>query len=236
MGRFNLILILLFSSFLYGKDLKPTYIYQANGGVTDIIFNQNKLFVATDASGVDIFDFKTKKLIKTIKVPQITDFMGDIIDAKIYNIDSYKDKILLTAQAKKGFREIYIVENGKTDKVITIDNKMFISKAKFINDNEILFSLLGNEMYLFNFKTKKIIWKIDVKEEGAEFNSTFADFTLNEDKTIAVVADESGDLKIIDIKKGQVIGSRERADRHTDPNRPGQTYILTRSRAVRPSK
>ena len=214
MGRFNLILILLFSSFLYGKDLKPTYIYQANGGVTDIIFNQNKLFVATDASGVDIFDFKTKKLIKTIKVPQITDFMGDIIDAKIYNIDSYKDKILLTAQAKKGFREIYIVENGKTDKVITIDNKMFISKAKFINDNEILFSLLGNEMYLFNFKTKKIIWKIDVKEEGAEFNSTFADFTLNEDKTIAVVADESGDLKIIDIKKGQVIQTL--ADKNLD--------------------
>ena len=214
MGKFSLILILFFSSFLYGKDLKPTYIYQANGGVTDIIFNQNKLFVATDASGVDIFDFKTKKLIKTIKVPQITDFMGDVIDAKIYNVDSYKDKVLLTAQAQKGFREIYIVENGKTDKVISIDNKMFVSKAKFINDNEILFSLLGNEMYLFNFKTKKIIWKIDVKEEGAEFNSTFADFTLNEDKTLAVVADESGDLKIIDIKKGQVIQTL--ADKNLD--------------------
>ena len=214
MGKFSLILILFFSSFLYGKDLKPTYIYQANGGVTDIIFNQNKLFVATDASGIDIFDFKTKKLIKTIKVPQITDFMGDVIDAKIYNVDSYKDKVLLTAQAQKGFREIYIVENGKTDKVISIDNKMFVSKAKFINDNEILFSLLGNEMYLFNFKTKKIIWKIDVKEEGAEFNSTFADFTLNEDKTLAVVADESGDLKIIDIKKGQVIQTL--ADKNLD--------------------
>ncbi len=200
-----LIISLLFFINIYAKDLTPTHVYTASGGVTDIVSSNGKIYVATQASSVDIFDLKTKELIQKIKVPQIKDFMGDVIDAKIYNVDIYKDKVLLTAQAPKGFREIHIYSAKKLETVITIEKKMFISKAKFINDDEILFSLLSNEMYLYNYKTKKIIWQLSVKPEDATFNSTFADFALNEDKTIAVVADESGDLKIVDIKKSKVI-------------------------------
>ena len=204
MLRFFAIFILLFSS-LIAKDLKPTFIYTASGGVTDIVSGKNKLYVATQASSVDIFDLKNKKLIKKIQVKKIKDFMGDTIDAKIYNVDIYKDKVLLTAQAPKGFREVYIYANNKLNKIISIKKKMFISKAMFIDENTILFSLLSNEMYLYDLKTKKILWKIDVRAKDADFNSTFADFALNEDKTLAVVADESGNLKIVDIKKAQVI-------------------------------
>jgi len=212
---YRLLLIVLISIVgLHAKDIKPTYIYKASGSVIDLVTADNKIYVATDASCVDIFDLKTKKLINKISVPQIKDFMGDVIDAKVYNVDVYKDKVLLTAQASKGFREVYIWENGKVDTVITIKRRMFISKAKFINDEEILFSLLGNEMYLYNYKTKKDVWRIDVKPEDATFNSTFADFALNEDKTIAVVADESGDLKLVDIKKAKVV--EVLADRNLD--------------------
>ncbi|MCK5293745.1 MAG: WD40 repeat domain-containing protein, partial [Arcobacteraceae bacterium] len=195
-------------------DLKPTYIYEASGSVTDIVSSKGKIYVATDASGVDIFDLKTKKLINKIKVAQIKDFMGDVIDAKVYNVDIYNDKVLLTAQAAKGFREIHIYENGKVETAIGIDKKMFISKAKFIDDEHILISLLGNDMYLYNYKSKKMVWRIDVRPPDAVFNSTFADFALNEDRTIAVVADESGDLKIVDIQKAKVI--QVLADRNLD--------------------
>jgi WD40 repeat protein len=201
----KIFLIFIICIGLFAKDLKPTLIYNANGGVTDIVKQNDKLYVATQASRVDIFDLKTKKLIQSIKVPQIKDFMGDTIDAKVYNTDVYKDKVLLVAQAKKGFRQLYIYKNNKISLEISIKRKMFISKAKFINDELILFSLLGNEMYLYNYKTHKIVWKIDVRPIDAEFNSTFADFALNEDKSIAVVADESGDLKLVDIKKAKVI-------------------------------
>ncbi len=186
-------------------DLIPTTIYEATGGVTDIVIDKNRIFVSTSTSSVDIFDLNDTKPIKSIKVPQIKDFMGDIIDTKIYNLDVYKDKVLLTSQGIKGFREINIYSNGTLETVISVKKKMFISKAKFINEDKILFSLLGNEMYLYDLKSKKIIWKIDVKPNDAVFNSTFSDFALNEDKTIAVVADESGDLKIVDINKGKVI-------------------------------
>jgi WD40 repeat protein len=190
---------------LNAKDLQPSFIYNASGGVTDIVSDGTKIFVATDASSVDIFDLKTKKLVQQIKVPQIKDFMGDIIDSKIYNVDVYNGKVLLTAQAEKGFREVHMYKDGALQTVITIEKKMFISEAKFVDDNTILFSLLGNEMYLYDLNKKKVIWKIDVRPYDADFNSTFADFALNEDRTLVVVADESGDLKIVNIKQGKII-------------------------------
>lgn len=209
-----LLLFLLIFVNLNAKDLMPTYIYEASGGVTDIVSSDGKIYVATQKSSVDIFDLKTKKLLFKIEIPQITDFMGDIIDAKVYNVDTYKGKVLLTAQASKGYREVHLFSENKIKTIVTIEKKMFISKARFIDEDTIIFSLLSNEMYLYNFKTKKMIWKIDVRANDAQFNSTFADFTLNEDKTIAVVSDESGDLKIIDVKEGKII--KLLADRNLD--------------------
>jgi len=200
-----LVFLLIFSLSLVAKDLKPSYVYEASGSITDIVSLNDKIYVATDASGVDIFDLKTKKLISKIKVPQIKDFMGDIIDAKVYNVDVFNEKVLLTSQASKGLREIHIFEDNKLNTVVSIEKQFLIGKAKFINDELIVFSTLGNEMFLYNYKTKKMIWRINVKADEATFNSTFADFALNETRDTAVVADESGDLKIVDIKKGKVV-------------------------------
>lgn len=205
MTKKTLLFLLVFSLSLIAKDLKPSYIYEASGSVIDIVSSNDKIYVATDASGVDIFDLKTKKLISKIKVPQIKDFMGDIIDAKIYNVDVYKEKVLLTSQGSKGLREIHLFEDNKINIVISIEDQFLIGKAKFIDDELITFNTLGNEMFLYNYKTKKMIWRINVKADDATFNSTFSDFALNETRDTAVVADESGDLKIVDIKKAKVV-------------------------------
>jgi len=213
--KLYILFIFIFLTFtINAKELKPTLIYEATGGVTDIIFNNNKIFVSTNKSSVDIFDLNSTKVVKSITVPKIKDFMGDVIDSKIYNIDVYKESILLTSQASKGFREIHIFKNNKLEKIIGIDSKMFISKAKFIDSHTILFTLLGNEMYLYDIDGKKILWKIDVRPDDAVFNSTFSDFALNEDRTMVVVADESGDLKIVDIKKAKVV--KVLADKNLD--------------------
>jgi outer membrane protein assembly factor BamB len=204
MFKFFILVILLFSS-SFAKDLTPTFVYKASGSVTDIVYSNSKVYVATDASCIDVFDVVSQTLIESIKIPQIKDFMGDLIDSKVYNVDIYKGKILLTSQGNKGFREIYIYSDNKIENIISVKDKMFVSKAKFIDENIIVFSLLGNDMYLYDLRTKTIIWKIDVRDPIADFNSTFADFALNEDRTIAVVSDESGDLKLVDIQKGKVI-------------------------------
>lgn len=204
LNKFILIFSLLILG-LHAKDLAPTHVYEANGGVTDIVASKGKIYVSTQASCVNIYDLVTKELVQTISIPKIKDFMGDTIDAKVYNVDVYKDKVLLTAQGSKGFREVHIYQNNKLTTPITIEQKLYIAKARFIDADTILFSLLGNQMYLYSLKENKVLWKIDVKAKDADFNSTFSDFTLNENRTVAVVADESGDLKIVDIKKAEVV-------------------------------
>ena len=151
--------LILYVSSINAKDLKPNIIYEASGSVTDIAYSNAKIYVSTDASCIDIFDIKTKKIINQIKVPKIKDFMGDTIDAKIYNVDVYKNKILLTSQANKGFREIYISSNNNTKVIISSKQKMFVSKAKFIDENTIIFSLLSNEMYLYDLKIVRLFGK-----------------------------------------------------------------------------
>lgn len=194
-------ILILFLTFSNAKDLAPNFVYEASGLVTDIVSENNKIYVSTDASSVDIFDLKTQKLIKQIKVAQIKDFMGDVIDSKIYNVDILNSKILFTSQANKGYREIHLFVNNKLDTIINQKKKMFISKAKIVDENTIIFALLSNELFLYDVKNQKNIWKISVSA------SRFSDFVLNEKKSKVVVADESGDLQIIDIKKGEIIES-----------------------------
>ena len=195
----------LCSSFLLATTLQPSHVYKADGSVTDIVHANEKIFVSTNASTINIYNLKTKKQINTITIPQIKDFMGDLTDSKIYNLDIYKNKLLFTAQASKGYREVFLYENNTLTKIISSEKMFLIGKSKFINDNQIVFSTLGNEMYLYDIAKKKTIWQINVKIEEDTFNSKFSDFAINEKRDLIVVADESGDLKIVDIKKAKVI-------------------------------
>jgi WD40 repeat protein len=133
------------------------------------------------------------------------DFMGVTIDRKIYNVDVLNGKILFTTEAPHGKREVYIYQNDKLHTVVSANQNYLIAKSKFLDDDNIIFVTLGNQMHLYNIKTNKLKWMIDVKDPQATFNSTFADFTLDEKRTTAVVADESGDLKIVDLKNGKVV-------------------------------
>lgn len=195
----------LCSSILLAANIQPSYVYTADGSVTDIVSSNDTIFVSTNAGSINIYNLKTKKQIDTIRIPQVKDFMGDFTNAKIYNLDIYKNKLLFTVQASKGFREIFLYENKKLTKLITIEKKLLIGKSKFINKNQIIFSTLGNEMYLYDLKQKKYLWKINVKTKNDSFNSKFSDFALNEKRDLVVVSDESGDLKIVDIKKAKII-------------------------------
>ena len=205
MLKYFFVFIILFTSSLLANTLQPSYIYKADGSVTDIISRSDQIMVSTNVGAISIFDIKTKKKTTTITIPQIKDFMGDMSDAKIYNLDIYKNKILFTAQASKGYREVFLYENKKLSKIISSEKMLLIAKTKFVDDNTIVFSTLGNEMYLYDYKNQKTIWKIDVKKEEDAFNSKFSDFAINKKRDLVVVSDESGDLKIVNIKKAKII-------------------------------
>lgn len=187
----KIIIILTLISSLYASNIqKPVAQFISSGAVTDIVYKDSKLYSATDASCVDIFDTKTKKIIQKIQVSQITDFMGDLIDSKVYSVDIIKDKILILSQAQKGARRVHIYQNNSLELFIPYTERLFIAKAKFIDENTILLGLLSNEIISYDLKNKKENYRVSISQ------SKFSNFVLNEDKTQVIVADESGDLKI----------------------------------------
>mgnify|MGYP003571688373 CR=1 FL=1 len=199
MKRLNLVLLLcLFTSLVWAKDLTPKFGFQAKGGVTDLVVNNNKLYVATKASSVDVFNISTTLKESSITLPQIEDFMGDIIDSKIYSIDVLENRVLIVSQGVKGGRNIDIYENGKLTNIISDKKRYFIAKAKFVTPTKILFSLLSNQLYFFDIKTNKSIYVKQVSQ------SKFSDFVLNEKKDMVIVTDESGDLQLINVKDGHM--------------------------------
>ena len=193
------VLILLIASSLFSATIqKPNKQYKADGAVIDLLTDNGKLYASTKVSIVDIFDIKTKKIIKKIKVPNIKDFMGDEITAKIYSVDVLGDEILVLAQAEHGYRSVYIYKNNKLTPIITVDDQLYIAKAKFIDKNNVILGLLSNDILSYNIRTKKQNWTIQAS------GSKFSNLVLNEKKSEVVICDESGNLHILDTKTGKI--------------------------------
>jgi len=173
--------------------------FVSSGAVRDIVLADNKLYSATDAGCVDIFDMHTKNILSKIEVEKITDFMGDKIDAKIYSVDVLKEKILILSQGDSGFAQVYIHVDNKTQLLIGSSEMLSIAKAKFIDENTLLLALLSNELISYNIAKKEINYQIQVSQ------SKFSNFALNEKKDEVVTTDESGILKVFRLKDAKLL-------------------------------
>jgi WD40 repeat protein len=165
----------------------------------DIKIVNNLLYAGTDNGTLEVYDLTNDKIIDTITIKKIHDFMGDLMPPKIYSVDEINGKRLLLAEGEHGSREVYINENNQTIKVITPDDKLTMNKAKFIDDKTLFLGLLSNEIILYDLKNKKQLYRKQLSQ------SKFSDFSLNEDKTKAVIACESGINYLVDIKSGDLI-------------------------------
>ena len=197
------LLPLLFLPFwLYASVLQmPSASYKADGGVTDILLTSNKLYAATSVGVVDIFSLKSKKIIKRITLKKMKNFLGESSTVKIFSVDYLDGKVLILAQASRGYREIYLYENGTLTKIISAKERLSIAKAKFIDKNTLLLALLGNDIISFDISKHKENWR---KQASL---SAFSNFALNEDKSEVVVADESGELHLFATKNAKLIKS-----------------------------
>jgi len=195
-----LLILLLTLSFLNAKKLKePQARFIASGSVVDLFYENSKIYAATDAGSVDIFSIDSKKVLQRIQLSKITDFMGDEIDSKIYSVDKIGKSILILSQAQKGARRVHVYKDNVNELIIPYTEKLFIAKAKFLNEHTILMALLSNELISFDIIKKKINYKIQVSQ------SKFSNFVLNEQKNEVVVCDESGDLKLHNTNDGSFI-------------------------------
>lgn len=196
----NIFLIVVLSIYTYAiPTLKPTKIFKSSGTVQSIVYKDNKLYAGTSNGTVEIFDTKTTKKINEIKLPNIKDFMGDIIPAKIYSIDLYKGNLLIVSQGMKGYRNIFLYDGKELKKIIGIDKKYFFQKASFTTEDTIVFGLLSNQIGVYNFKEDTLKYLIQISP------SSFSHFMVDENKKTLATTDESGIVRILNIDSGQIV-------------------------------
>jgi WD40 repeat protein len=146
----------------------------------------------------------SKEKIKEVFIPDVKDFMGDIMPARVMSTDMIGEKYLLLSDSGiGGYANLFIHENGKTIKMIGPEDKKPLIKARFINANNVLLGYLSNEVSLFDLTTKQEKYRVQLSE------SKFSDFALNEDKSLVVFSCESGVLSLVDVQSGKVVRTLE---------------------------
>ena len=194
-----LFIAMMFLTLIDAKTLEPTHVYTGSGAVTDLMYQNGLLYSATAEGAVDIFNIKEQKLVQTITVPTIKDFTGEEVNAKVYSVDIAEGKIMIVSQGKMGYRRIHIFVDNALTEVISTAKSFTIAKAKFVDANTILISLLSNELILYDIKNDKNLYREQIG------GSKFSNFALNEDKSQVVFSCESGVLSVVDVKSGKVL-------------------------------
>jgi len=192
---------IIFLSSIYAQIITPVSTIKASGSVIDMVISDENLVTGTSNGSLEVYDIRTQKLLSKIQFPNITDFMGDEIAPKLFAVDYDKksNSFLAVVQTSSGFREVHIIKDGKKEILISAKDKLFISKAKFVDENRVIIALLSNEYILMDIAQKKRIYRLHVSY------SHFSDFMLSEDRTLLAGSSESGKITILHVDDGKVV-------------------------------
>ena len=181
------------------SELSPIDTIEINGTAKDMVLSDEKLVIATDMGHIEIYRTKDNSKIEEISIPDVKDFMGDILPARVMSTDVINNKyLLLSDSGKGGYSNLYIYDNNLTQ-LLSADDKDSIIKVRFIDEDHILFGFLSNEVALYDIKNRKEVYRVQLSE------SKFSDFVLNEDKSQVVFSCESGILNVVNVQDGKVI-------------------------------
>jgi len=199
------LLLLCLSAGLFAvESFTPADTIDLNGTAKDMVYVDGELVIATDMGHIEVYKIPQKEKVKEVFIPNVKDFMGDIMPARVMSTDKLGETyLLLSDSGKGGYANLFIHENGKTIKVIGPEDQKALIKARFIDNEHILLGYLSDEVSLYDFKTKKEKYRVQLSE------SKFSDFALNEEKNRAVFSCESGVLSVIDVQSGKVIKTLE---------------------------
>ena len=179
--------------------LTPIDTIEVNGTAKDMVLNHNRLVVATDMGHIEVYDIATRQKTEEVFIPDVKDFTGDIMPARVMSTDSAGEKyLLLSDSGKGGYSDLYIYD-GNLTQLLSAEDKKAIIKARFIDESHILLGYLSNEAALLDIRDKKELYRVRLSE------SKFSDFALNEDKTQVVFSCESGVLSVVDVKSGKIL-------------------------------
>jgi len=200
-NRFGLLFYVVFSTILcFGQVIQPALKIKTSGAITDFFIDGSNITLSTDAGTIEEFSLSSGKRLNINNLHMMVDFMGDPAPTKVYSIDRFETKILIVTQGNHGFRNLLIADKNDTIKVIDANrDKLMIKKARFINNKFILLGLMSNELILYDFDKKEIVYTSTISAYS------FSDFYLNKNKQFAYSSDESGIVHKIDVIDGKIV-------------------------------
>ena len=195
-----IIALLLTVVYASASVLTPVQKIVVDGTTKDMVLSDKELLIGTDSGVLQVYDYEAKIFSHTITLPPVKDFVGDTIPPRVFSVDKIEERyLLLSDSGKGGYGNLWMHENNVTTQLLSHTDKIAAIKARFINKKQILLGLLSNEAVLLDIEKKKEIFRVQLSE------SKFSDFALNEERTQAVYACESGVLNVIDTKTGKVL-------------------------------
>ncbi len=190
--------LMLFTSLTEAKDITPLFTLKTSGLVSDFVIDGNRLYAATSQGSIDIFDLETQKVVDRIILQPIRTVRGELIPAQIFSIDRIEDKTLLVSKGKNGYRDVWIYEGFELKKVIGEEKKLFVKKARFANNGDLLLGTFGSDVILHDEKEGYQVYQKHISE------SALGGIALSADKKKVVMSDESGSVRLIDVASSQV--------------------------------
>lgn len=189
------------SSLLYAVEThSPVEEIVVNGTAKDIVVDKEHLYVGTDQGRLQVYDYHAHSFVKEIVLPDVADFVGDMIPARVFSVDFMDGRyLLLSDSGKGGYSNLWIHDNNQTTQLLSHEDKSAIIKARFIDKEHILLGYLSNEASVYEINTGKLLYKVQLSE------SKFSDFALSDDRSKAVFGCESGVLSVIDTVTGTLI-------------------------------
>ena len=194
-----LITISLLFSLNQAKEIHPTFKLKSMGLVNDFVVNENIIYIANDAGTVDVFDLNSGKIINQIIVDLLTTRMNNLVSPNIISVDYLNGKVLIVSMGVDAYRNIWIYENHELKKVIGEEKKLTVKEARFIDDEKIMLGNFSSEIILHDIGESYNLYKRHVTQ------STLGDIALNEDRTKVVMSDESGEIRLIDVKSSKTL-------------------------------
>ena len=195
-------LIVLSSILIVQNTIKGQYSIKASGDVSDFIYENEKLYIATMQGAIDIIDLPAKKILNQIKFEKIKDFQDNNIFPRVYSIDKLpgQNKILAVLQATNGYQDVFLIENKQKVKIKdAAKDRLMIKRAKFINADTVLLGLFSDEIILWSIRNKKQIYKKQVS------TSSLSDYTVDKSRKLIITCDESGATYLISAESGETI-------------------------------
>ena len=184
---------------MQAKEIAPTFKLKSLGIVNDFVVHENRIYIANDAGTVDVFDLKTQKLLEFIALEPITSRMGELTSPNILSVDYLNGKVLIVSIGQDAYRNVWIYENYKLKNIINEEKKLTIKEARFVNDERILLGTFASEILLHDLGENYNLYKRHVSQ------STLGDITLSEDKSKVIMSDESGEIRILDVKTSDTL-------------------------------